>query len=144
MGEPTEGQLALALSARITFLIDEDVPQSVGRFLAARGHDVTFAVDRLGPKSPDELVATLGDELQSVLITCNARDFKKLAWRRPPTGHDRFRHLGLLTLLGDKSHIPDRITQVVESIEFEFRFCQGQADRRLFIEVSDHKFTVVR
>jgi predicted nuclease of predicted toxin-antitoxin system len=44
-------------------LIDENVPMSVARFLADRGHDVRFVRDLFPAGTPDPIIAMIGDKL---------------------------------------------------------------------------------
>jgi hypothetical protein len=142
MGE--EGQLALPWNTRIRFLIDEDVPVSVGHFLESRGHEVTWARDEFMPKTPDEFLARWSDENQAVVVTCNARDFRRLVRRVPAGGRTRFRRASLITLECAQSRARQRIEQVIDSIEFEYVGQLRRHDPRLMIEVKENRFSVVR
>jgi predicted nuclease of predicted toxin-antitoxin system len=144
MGEPTEGQLVLDLPGSIPFLVDEDVPASVARYLSERGHAVTHSREQLGRQTPDEFVARLGDQNAMVVVTCNAKDFKSLSSRRPSKGFAKFRHVGLLTLECGQVRALQRVQQVIESIEFEYAACQRRSDRRFFMEVRASSFVIQR
>jgi predicted nuclease of predicted toxin-antitoxin system len=58
-----------ASSARMLLLIDENVPNSVAKFLADRGHDVRFVRDLLPAGTPDPVVAVVGDRLSAIVVT---------------------------------------------------------------------------
>lgn len=144
MGEGSKGQLKLALSDRIRFLVDEDVPDSVAHFLQGRGHDVTFSRDVLGKGTPDEYLTRLGDQNEMAVLTCNAKHFKRLASRRPEQGFAKYRHVSLITLEIDKTKAAERLAQVIESIEFEYRLCRLRLDHRVFMVIKAGRFIVER
>jgi len=57
------------LKPRIKFFIDECVPDSVGKFLTASGHEVTYLRDVLPRGSPDPIVAAASEQSGAVLVT---------------------------------------------------------------------------
>lgn len=62
---------------RITFFTDENVPDSVGRALAARGHSVALLRDHLVHGSPDQVVAKFSELMGAALVSLD-RDFDSL------------------------------------------------------------------
>lgn len=65
-------------------LLDENVPRSAGRLLAAAGHDVVLAAD-IQPGADDTAVLALARSQQRVLVSFDA-DFGELIYlhRLPP------------------------------------------------------------
>lgn len=51
------------------FLLDENVPQSVGALLLARGHEAVSVRDYAPPGSPDAVIATVSEQMEAVLIS---------------------------------------------------------------------------
>ncbi len=127
----------------ILFLIDENVPNSVARFLSDRGHDVRFVREVLLPATPDQVVAASGDLMGAVIITWNAKDFRKLAARRSAEGRQRFRQLGRIVFTCNEARGRERIEANIERIEFEFALAQRSSDRRLMLQISERTCTVI-
>ncbi|MGH7919890.1 MAG: DUF5615 family PIN-like protein [Candidatus Dormibacteraceae bacterium] len=128
----------------MVFLVDEDVPVSVGDFLRSRGHEVHFAVDVLVPGSEDPLLARWADLHDAVIVTCNHKDFKALVSRAPRGQRAQFRKAGRLSLTCRQHRAVERITRLIESIEFEFSQAQRRRDVRVIIEISDTRFSADR
>lgn len=78
-------------------LIDENVPDSVARFLRGRGHDVDLVRDSLGQMTPDDFVAWVADDLHAIVVTMD-KDFNGLVSRTPKLGRRRFHALGRIAL----------------------------------------------
>ena len=51
------------------FLTDENVPTSVSKFLAARGHEVTLVRDVLPQGTSDDLVAAYANTHELIVVT---------------------------------------------------------------------------
>ncbi len=68
------------------FFLDHDVPSDVGRVLRRKGHAVEL-LDEVLPNTTDDLSALrYAVERQMVVITCNRRDFLRLAATEPYVG----------------------------------------------------------
>lgn len=125
------------------FLIDENVPDSVARFLAARGHEVLYARELLPSGTPDQVIATLGDELECIIVSWD-RDFDRLVSRAPTGSRAALRRLGRLTYRCKAPNGLRRTEQLIELIEFEYAQLQQRRDRRLLIQIGDSFFRVDR
>ena len=65
-------------------MIDENVPQSVADYFASRGHNVQYVKDLFPARTPDPVIATIGDKMSAIVVTWD-RDFDALV-RRVPLG----------------------------------------------------------
>jgi predicted nuclease of predicted toxin-antitoxin system len=123
-------------------LIDECVPTSVTEFFRERGHEVWHVTDTLLPGTPDQVVAKIGDQYSAIVVTWNAKDFKRLAARIPEGNQQRFRHLGRINFRCRESRGRQRAEAMIEAIEFHFAFAQRQGDKRLLLDITETTFTV--
>ena len=126
----------------LPFLIDEDVPESAVGVLRERGHTISYVREMTARGTPDPVVASLGDRVRAIVVTCNAKDFKSIAGRVPVGNRLQFRRLGILALKCRQSQAANRLRHHMESIEFHFARVQGHADKRLIIELMDSKLNV--
>ncbi|MGH2457822.1 MAG: DUF5615 family PIN-like protein, partial [Chloroflexota bacterium] len=108
---------------KLPLLIDEDVPDSVSQVFRDHGHDVCLVRDILGRRTPDQVIATVGDTLERIIVTWNVRDFKKFAARRQ-SDQLRLRRLGRINFMCPESQGAIRAEQMMRRIEFEFEECQ--------------------
>ena len=120
----------------ITFLVDENVPESVAEFLRGRGHTVYHVRDLCLAGSPDPIIAAAGDRLDAVVVTWNHRDFKKIVSRIPPKGQATLRKLGRVTFRCDEAQGRRRAETVIDVIEDEHRRAQQRGDKRLMLQVT--------
>jgi predicted nuclease of predicted toxin-antitoxin system len=125
-------------------LIDENVPDSVARFFAERGHDVHLVRDLFPSATPDPVIAKLGDELAAIVVTWNHKHFKTLASRVPSSESARFKRLGRISFRCNETHGRRRAEELIESIEFEYSLVQKRRDKRLIMEISETTFNVIR
>jgi predicted nuclease of predicted toxin-antitoxin system len=118
------------------FFIDQNVPDSVARFLAARGYEVILLRERIPTDSPDTLVAAVAEANSAVLVTFDP-DFKGLA-RRIGVGRSRFRKLSLIRFEKCReSKAAARIEGAFSLIEHEWKVGSGDArDRRMFVVIT--------
>lgn len=132
------------LSRPMRLLMDENVPDSVTDFFRARGHDVHLVRDLFLPGTPDGVIARLGDEMETIVVTWNHKDFKRLV-SRVPTGYSRqFRRLGRINFRCKEPHGTLRAKQFIESIEFEYEQTQNKRDKRLMIEITETGLRIIR
>jgi predicted nuclease of predicted toxin-antitoxin system len=64
-------------SAVMRFFVDQNVPDSVGRFLESRGYAVILLRNRIPTDSPNTLVAAVSEANNAVLVTFDP-DFRAL------------------------------------------------------------------
>jgi len=117
------------------FFIDQNVPDSVGRFLAGRGHEVVFLRERIPTASPDALVAAVAEANSAILITFDS-DFRALA-SRIGIGRRRFATLSLVRFEKCReSQAARRIEAALSLIEHEWAIGRGAGDRRMFVVIT--------
>jgi hypothetical protein len=128
----------------VRFLLDEDVPHAVGEFLAERGHAVFYVEDSLVKGSADTLLAQWVDVNEGVVVTHNAKHFKKLVSRVPSGGRTRFRRASRLTLSCAQPRSLRRVKVFIDEIEREYERCQQQTDKRMMCEIGESNFKIDR
>jgi len=124
-------------------LVDENVQDSVAEFLRSRGHEVYLVREVLAPAASDSALGQLGDALELIVVTWD-RDLRTLAKRAPRGERQKYRRLGRISLRCNQARALSRIQQVIESVEFEYEQTRKQRDRRLFVEITETTFVVVR
>ena len=70
----------------MTFLLDQDVPDAIGRVATQGGHTVTRLREVLPPDADDSTVLKFAHSQQSVLVTCNREHFLALVADHPHAG----------------------------------------------------------
>lgn len=130
--------------ARMRFLIDENVPDSVADFLRQRGHEVELVRDVLLRGSPDQLVVFTASLQESIVVTLD-RDFKSLIQRMPEGSRGTVRYrTGRISLRCNPVVARQRIETLIERIEFEYELAQREDDPRLIVEISETTYRVNR
>lgn len=124
-----------AARPKLKFFLDEGVPDSVGRTLKAAGHDVLYLRLNLAPGSPDDLVCTVSEVHEAILVALDS-DMKKLA-RRHGVGSRRYRRLSLLKLSCRETRAAARVQAALSLIEHEWTYSASNSDRRIFIEIGN-------
>lgn len=100
----------------ISFLADNNVPDSIGDYLLARGHKVTRLREVMATDSKDPVVAKAALEGGQVLITWD-KDFKQ----------PRYSALSRVTMRCAEPQGVARLEQVMHVIEFAWENAQRQA-----------------
>lgn len=117
------------------FFIDQNVPESVGRFLEGLGHEVVLLRERIPTESPDALVAAVAESNDAILVTFDS-DFKSLA-SRIGIGRRRFTKLSIIRFEKCReSQAATRLEGAFSLIEHEWNFGNGDQDRRLFVVIT--------
>jgi len=117
------------------FFVDQNVPDSVGRFLESRGYAVILLRNKIPTDSPDTLVAAVSEANNAVLVTFDP-DFKALA-SRIGIGRRRFTKLSLIRFERCReSQAANRIEAALSLIEHEWAFRNTSRDRRLFVVIT--------
>jgi predicted nuclease of predicted toxin-antitoxin system len=83
----------------VNFFLDHDVPTDVGRVLRLKGHAIQF-LDEVLPRTTDDRSALqYGASRALVVITCNRRDFLRLA--------ETEQHAGLVILVRRRTRVAE-------------------------------------
>lgn len=134
----------------MTFLTDEDVPDAVADFLAARGHRTHTVKHSVFETEPDDVIAKLAQQIGKehnasvVLVTWNHVHFANILSRRPPNNNQRFRDLGRLSITCRRSVAVKRLTETIEDIEHEDGLCQFRTDKRLIMTLTEISLNIER
>lgn len=110
------------------------MPESVATVFRERGHTVVLVRDILPVDSPDPLVATVSEEDDLILVSCD-RDFKVIAPRIPLGKRARYRKLSRISLHCNEHQAAQRVEIAMSLIETEYEDAQGSRDKRMFIEI---------
>ena len=104
--------------ARLPFLLDENVADSVARVLAELGHDVTLVRDSLGRKSPDQLLAVVADQFGLIVVT-HDKDLRRFSRLLPEGSRRYFREgAGVIHLACDEVIAANRMREEIDVVEF--------------------------
>jgi hypothetical protein len=117
----------------IRFLLDNNVPDSVARFLRERGHDVELVREVMAANAKDPVVAVAAIEARRVLISWD-KDFN----------HQRFQQerFNCLSRIGMSCPEPDgaiRLEQLIDVIEFTYSRANGSP---ILIRIARDKYQV--
>lgn len=123
-------------SVQMLLLIDENVPSSVARFLADRGHDVRYVRDLLPAGSPDPVVALVGDKLSAIVVTWD-RDFEKIVKRVPEGNRTAFRRLGRISFRCNEAKGRELVERWIEHIEFHYQQALKAGDFRMILQIQE-------
>lgn len=127
----------------IRFLLDNCVPDSVGEALRLRGHTIVHVRDILPIDSSDPLVATVSEEDNAVLVSCD-RDFKMIAPRIPRGQRARYRRLSRVALECNEPQAADRIQAALTLIEAEYEIAQKSSDKRMMVVIQNNGIKTLR
>ena len=83
----------------MTFLLDQDVPDAIGRVATQEGHTVTRLREVLPPEADDSTVLSFAHSRQAVLVTCNRDHFLALVAAHP--------HAGLVVVIRRQSRVAE-------------------------------------
>jgi len=123
-------------SPRMLLLIDENVPESVAKFFASRGHDVRYVRDLFPGGTPDPVIATIGDRLSAIVVTWD-HDFEKLVSRIPTGYGGRFRRLGRISFKCKEPRGVALAERWIRSIEFHYAEAQTRGDIRMIVQIQE-------
>lgn len=98
---------------KLRFFNDENVPDSVARYLRGRGHSVYRAKGQLAESTPDQVVATVAMEDDRILVSQD-KDFKSQTFQQP-----RFTRLSRLALVGPGPTLLEAVKQYIHVIEVQ-------------------------
>ena len=116
-------------------MLDEGVPDSVGKVLRSAGHRVTYLNQTLLRGSRDQLVVAYAVLNQSILVAIDG-DMRQIA-RGHGISKTGYRQLSLLKLSCREPLAARRVTECLSLIEHEWHFSSLDKDRRLFIDIGD-------
>jgi hypothetical protein len=83
----------------VTFLLDQDVPDAIGRVAAQEGHTVTRLREVLSPETDESTVLRSAHSHEAVLVICNRDHFLALVADQP--------HAGLIVVIRRQSRVAE-------------------------------------
>ncbi len=83
----------------MTFLLDNDVPEAIGRVASQEGHTVTRLRQVLPPDADDPAVLRFAQSQRSVLVTCNRDHFLALV--------EDHSHAGVIVVIRRQSRVAE-------------------------------------
>lgn len=125
----------------IPFFLDQNVPDSVGRFLLKSGHDVIYLRQCMPTDTKDPVIAIACAANGRVLVT-HDRDFRAISKRLSMTKRNA-RKLHRISLHCLEPNSVERVKEAISIIEFEWRRPRSGANQ-MIIEISNVAIRVVR
>lgn len=99
----------------LRFFLDNNVPDSIGRYLQGRGHSVLRQRFHIAHDSPDPAVGMTALQANRILVTWD-KDFNSQTFRQA-----RFAELCRLSLSGEGPLLLPAVKEHVELLEFKFQ-----------------------
>ena len=127
----------------LQFLIDEDVPVSVGDYLSDSGYGVARVFDIM-PGANDAAVLELAETMRSVLITKFKRHFNKLSPRESSPTSRRYNHAGVVYVCCKEVMARARMEHWIDLIEFEWARSRRFVDTKVIIEIRENLLRIAR
>lgn len=112
-------------SIKLRCFTDNNVPDSVGRYLQSRGHSVHRMRHHMPHDSKDPVVATAAMEAERILISWD-KDFNDQRYVQP-----RFQRLSRIGLSGDGPTLVGAIREHIHLIETQWEHCQRTRARMI-------------
>lgn len=125
------------------FVLDENVPASVGKMLGGEGHSAKSIRDYIPEGSPDQLVATIAEKINAILISFDG-DFQKIAPRIPKGARRRFRRLSRIWMQCSEYQAAARLQLALSLIEAEYGLAALGQDCRMEVWVSGGFIKTIR
>jgi predicted nuclease of predicted toxin-antitoxin system len=124
---------------QMLLLIDENVPDSVARFLADRGHEIRFVRDLFPGGTPDPVIATWGNRVSAIVVTWD-HDFEKLISRVPKGSKAAFHRLGRISFRCREPRGLELARRWIASIEFHYQQALERDDVRMIVQIQESGF----
>jgi hypothetical protein len=120
--------------AKLRFFLDNNVPDSIGRYLQRRGHSVQRQRFHIRHNSPDPVVGMTALQAGRILVTWD-KDFNSQAFRQP-----RFDLLSRLSLSGPGPTLLDAVKEHIDVLEFQFRRAPSGGRMVAFVKLGNCRF----
>lgn len=114
---------------KLFFFLDNNVPDSIGRYLQRRGHSVLRQRHHIPADSPDPIVATTAMEANRILVTID-RDFNSQRFHQP-----RFDRLSRVSLSGPSHQLLGAVKEHIHLIEFQWDHKVRMGTRRMIAHI---------
>lgn len=117
-----------APTAKLYLFLDNNVPDSIGRYLQSKGHSVHRQRFHIPADSPDPLVAMTAMTARRILVTQD-KDFNDQRFQQA-----RFAQLSRISLSGKSHLLLGAVKEHLDLIEFQWSRCAA-ADARMIIHI---------
>lgn len=114
-------------------LIDECVPEPVTEVLRSHGYAIQRARDLFPPRTPDGVIATHAERIGAVLVTWNAKHFRKRAQKGK---------LSCVWFTCPETEGRERLEQCIEWLDFAIRQVQDGRRSKLVVQISPDWFRI--
>ena len=123
-------------TTKLRLFLDNNVPDSIGRFLQRRGHSVQRQRFYIPADSPDPLVAMTALKAGRILVTQD-RDFNSQRFQQ-----DRFASLSRISLSGSSVTLLPALKEHLHLIEFQWDHCHRNKAPRMvaFVKLGNVRF----
>jgi len=128
-------------SAGIPFFTDQNVPDSVGRYLMGCGHQVTRLRDVMLTTTADSIIAVACSQAGHVLVS-HDKDFKEISKRLQITQRQYRKLLHRIHLRCQEPSDVVRLKEAMSLIEAEWQLIKP--DRPMVIEINDVSIRITR
>jgi len=100
---------------KLRFFLDQNIPDSIGRYLRGRGHSVLLLRHHIPDNSPDPAVGMTALQAERILVSWD-RDFNAQRFRQ-----DRFAELSRVALCGVGPTLLNALKEHIEVLEFQMQ-----------------------
>lgn len=122
-------------ATKLHVFLDNNIPDSIGRYLQGRGHSVVRQRFSIPADSPDPLVAMTALKAGRVLITQD-KDFNSQRFQQ-----DRFAGLNRISLSGPSNTLLDALKEHIHLVEFQWSHCRRSGARMIaHVKVGQARF----
>lgn len=101
--------------AKLQFFLDQNIPDSIGRYLRGRGHSVLLLRHHIPDNSPDPVVGMTALQAGRILVSWD-RDFNAQRFRQ-----DRFAELSRVSVCGAGPTLLPAVKEHIEVLEFQMQ-----------------------
>jgi hypothetical protein len=114
----------------LRFFLDNNIPDSIGRYLQSRGHSVLRQRFTIPPNSPDPVVAMTAMQDGRILVTQD-KDFNNQRFAQ-----GRFTGLSRLSLSGPAPTLLTALKEYIHLIELQAQHLNAKKSARLIVFIS--------
>lgn len=114
---------------KLHLFLDNNIPDSIGRYLQRRGHSVQRQRFHIPADSPDPVVATTAMKAGRILVTQD-KDFTSQRFQQ-----ERFAALSRISLSGQSNTLLAALKEHLHLLEFQWAHCQQTGIGRMIAHV---------
>lgn len=121
-------------AVKLPFFLDNNVPDSIGRYLQRRGHSVQRQRFHIPADSPDQLVALTAVTAGRILVTLD-KDFNDQRFQQA-----RFATLSRISLSGASHTLLPALKEHLHLIEYQWQHVRKTKVPRLIVHLKAGQF----